>query len=410
MSLLNGIRVVEMGLWLAGPAAGGILSDWGADVIKIEPLSGDPMRNLYGHLSGSKETRTPAFDQHNRGKRSVSLDINSDAGRDLAERLISSADVFLTNMRPAFLERVGLGHEGLLERHPRLVYAILTGYGLEGPDRGAPGFDVAAFSARSGVANRCAPEGEPPATLAGGFGDIVTAISATAAIMGGLMHRERSGHGQLVSTSLLRTGIYCISMDVATRLGLDRLGKSPSRENPSNPLLNSYADANGTWFWLMGAESERHWPGLLEAVGDAPELREERFATPRERRRNAGELVALLDAIFATRTREQWAARFSEHDVWWSPVNTVEDLLSDPQVAAAGAFVEASPDRSATGKAVATPADFSLTPVGPTGPAPEVGADTDEVLLEVGLTPEEIAQLRRDQTVGGSEAESRNRS
>jgi NAD(P)-dependent dehydrogenase (short-subunit alcohol dehydrogenase family) len=181
MTLLDGIRVVEMGLWLAGPATGGILSDWGAEVIKIEPIGGDPMRNLYGHLSGSKESRTPAFDQHNRGKRSVALDIKAERGRELADLIVGSADVFLTNMRPAFLRRVGLDHDRQLSLNPRLVYAILTGYGLEGPDRDAPGFDVAAFSARSGVAYRSSPEGEPPPTLPGGFGDTVTAMTTAAA-------------------------------------------------------------------------------------------------------------------------------------------------------------------------------------------------------------------------------------
>ena len=401
MTLLNGIRVVEMGMWLAGPATGGILSDWGADVIKIEPPSGDPMRNLYGHLSGSKESRIPAFDQHNRGKRSVAIDINSDGGSELVERIAADADVFLTNMRPAFLKRVGLDHERLLSRHPRLVYAILTGYGLDGPDADAPGFDVAAFSARTGVAARSAPDGEAPATLAGGFGDVVTAISATAAIMGGLMHRERTGRGQLVSTSLLRTGIYCISMDVATRLGLDRLAPSASRTKPSNPLLNSYAAGDGRWFWLMGAEATRHWPRLIAAVGDPAELREERFASPRDRRRNGTELVALLDAIFAQRSRDEWAERFDEHDVWWAPVNSVEDLLSDPQVQAAGAFVEVDPERSATGRAVATPVDFGATPVGPSGPPPAVGADTEDVLREIGLGDEEIERLRSAGSVGG---------
>jgi crotonobetainyl-CoA:carnitine CoA-transferase CaiB-like acyl-CoA transferase len=405
MTLLNGIRVVEMGLWLAGPATGGILSDWGADVIKIEPLSGDPMRNLYGHLSGSKESRIPAFDQHNRGKRSVALDINSEGGAELADRIAGSADVFLTNMRPAFLKRVRLDHETLLSRYPRLVYAVLTGYGLDGPDRDAPGFDVAAFSARTGVANRCAPEGEAPPTLAGGFGDVVTAISTTAAIMGGLMHRERTGKGQLVSTSLLRTGIYCISMDVATRLGLDRLARPASRTKPTNPMLNSYAAGDGRWFWLMGAEAERHWPRLVASIGDPEELRKERFASPRDRRRNGTELVALLDEIFAGRSRDEWAERFAEHDVWWAPVNSVEDLLSDPQVEASGAFVEVPADSSATGLAVATPVDFSDTPVGPSGPAPAIGADTDDVLRELGVDADEIERLHRSRTVGRAAAE-----
>src|SRR4051794_36951314 len=145
MSILEGIRVVEMGLWVAGPSAGGILADWGAEVVKLEMLSGDPMRTLYSALSGSTESRCPPFDLHNRGKRSVALNVNDADGRALAERLAATADVFLTNMRPQFLRRAGLDHERLLAAHPKLVYGILTGYGLEGPDKDAPGFDMAAF-------------------------------------------------------------------------------------------------------------------------------------------------------------------------------------------------------------------------------------------------------------------------
>ena len=148
MSLLKGLRVVEMGLWIAGPAAGGMLADWGAEVVKIEMLSGDPMRNLYGAMSGSKESRCPPFDNYNRGKRSIAIDVNLPEGAALARRLALTADVFLTNMRPQFLDRVGLGHETLLAADGRLVYGVLSGYGLEGPDKDLPGYDLAAFSAR----------------------------------------------------------------------------------------------------------------------------------------------------------------------------------------------------------------------------------------------------------------------
>lgn len=401
MGVLDGIRVVEMGLWVAGPAAGGIMADWGAEVIKVEATSGDPMRKLFGALSGSKEERCPPFDTHNRGKRSVALDINTPEGRDLTERIIAGADVFLTNMRPAFLARAGLDHQQLLQRHPRLVYASLTGYGLDGPDKDAPGYDVAAFSARSGVADRSSPEGEAPPTLPGGFGDAVTGIATVAAVLAGLLHRDRTGEGQLVSTSLLRTGVYCIGMDVATRLSLDRLAPSVPRTSPQNPMLNSYEAGDGKWLWLIGAEATRHWPGLVAALGDPSIGEDERFKTPRDRRRNATALVDILDRTFAQRPRSEWAQRFAEHDVWWAPVNSVEDLLTDEQVRAAGTFVPVRGPDGSTGEGIAMPATFSAAPDGPKPAPPAVGADTDAVLADLGVPADELQRLHEAGVLGG---------
>ncbi len=397
MSLLPGIRVVEMGLWVAGPAAGGILADWGAEVIKIEMLSGDPMRKLFGALSGSKQEHCPPFDLYNRGKRSVALDINQPEGNALAQRIIATADVFLTNMRPQFLLRAGLDHARLLAAHPKLVYASLTGYGLEGPDKDAPGFDVAAFAARAGVADRATAPGTAPPPWPGGMGDNVTAITTVAGILGALLSRERTGRGQLVSTSLLRTGIYSIGMDVATRIGLGRIAPTPSRTRLQNPLMNSYCAGDGKWFWLIGAEAERHWPGIVAALGVQELLNDERFATPRDRRRNAEALVNTLDQIFATHTRDEWSKIFVQHDVWWASVNSVDDLMEDPQARAAGAFVEVPTDRSPDAPripGVATPVDFGAATVGPAGPPPLVGQDTDAVLGKLGIDAQELARLR----------------
>ena len=397
MRLLPGIRVVELGLWVAGPAAGGILADWGAEVIKIEMLTGNPMRQLFGALSGSKEDRCPPFDLYNRGKRSVALDINQPEGNALAQRIVASADVFVTNMRPQFLLRAGLDHARLLAAHPKLVYASLTGYGLEGPDKDAPGFDVAAFAARAGVADRATAPGTAPPTWPGGMGDNVTAIATVAGILGALLSRERTGRGQLVSTSLLRTGIYSIGMDVSTRLGIGRIAPTPSRTRLSNPLMNSYCAGDGKWFWLIGAEAERHWPGIVAALGLPALLDDERFATPRDRRRNAEALVTTLDQQFAGHTRDEWGVIFARHDVWWAPVNSVDDLMDDPQVREAGAFVAVPTDRTPDAKTipgVATPVDFGFAKVGPTGPPPLIGQDTDAVLGELGIDAQEIGRLR----------------
>ena len=398
MSLLAGIRVVEMGLWVAGPAAGGILADWGAEVVKIEMPGGDPMRKLFGALSGSKEERCPPFDLYNRGKKSIALDVNHADGIALVQKLLASADVFVTNMRPQFLQRVGLDHATLLAQHPRLVYASLTAYGLEGPDRDAPGYDMAAFSGRSGLAERATPPGAAPPILPGGLGDNVTAITIVAGIMGALFHRERSGQGQLVSTSLLRTGIYSIGMDVATRVGLGRAAPPPPRTKPRNPLMNTYCAGDGKWFWLVGAESERHWPGIVAALGDSALLQDARFATPRERRRNAQALVAAMDVLTARHTREQWAAIFRGHDVWWAPINSVDDLLQDPQVLASGAFIHVPvPEGQTTPESfngIATPVDFGLTPAGPAGAPPAIGADADALLGALGVGSDELQRLR----------------
>ena len=398
MSLLKGIRVVEMGLWVAGPAAGGILADWGAEVVKIEMPNGDPMRKLFGALSGSKEERCPPFDLYNRGKKSIALDVNHPEGTALVRRLIATADVFLTNMRPQFLERIGLDHTTLLAQHPALVYASLTAYGLEGPDRDAPGYDMAAYSGRSGLAERATPTGSSPPVLPGGLGDNVTAITMVSGIMGALFHRERTGQGQLVSTSLLRAGIYSIGMDVATRVGLGRIGSPVARSKPQNPLMNSYCAGDGKWFWLVGAESERHWPGIVEALGEPALLTDDRYTTPRDRRRNAEALVAAIDHLAARHTRAEWAAIFRQHEVWWAPINSVDDLLQDPQALACGAFVtvpvSAGQARPASFNGVATPVDFSATPVGPTGPPPAVGAHADALLQRLGVSADELARLR----------------
>ncbi len=398
MTLLKGIRVVEMGLWVAGPAAGGILADWGAEVVKIEMPKGDPMRKLFGALSGSKEDRCPPFDLYNRGKKSIALDVNHPDGAALVQRLVATADVFISNMRPQFLERIGLDHATLLAKHPRLVYASLTAYGLEGPDRDAPGYDMAAYSGRSGLADRATPPGEAPPVLPGGLGDNVTAITLVSGIMGALFHRERSGRGQLVSTSLLRTGIYSIGMDVATRVGLGRIAAAPSRSKPQNPLMNSYCASDGKWFWLVGAESERHWPGIVAALDGPALLGDERFSTPRERRRNAAALVLAIDELAARHTRAEWSDIFRQHEVWWAPINSVDDLLTDPQVLACGAFVKVPvAERQAlpaSFNGVATPVDFSATPSGPVGPPPGVGADADALLGELGIDDAELARLR----------------
>jgi crotonobetainyl-CoA:carnitine CoA-transferase CaiB-like acyl-CoA transferase len=396
---MEGVRVVELGVWIAGPAAGLILADWGADVVKIEPPgTGDPART-FSRMLGGDLPFNPPFEMDNRSKRSIAIDVTRPQGHALAVELIERADVFVTNVRPAALARLGLDPVALLSVHPRLVYALLTGYGTEGPDADRAAYDIAAFWARSGVAGLLTQPGGQPPFQRGGMGDHGAGMSAAAGICAALFARERTGRGQLVATSLLRQGLYTISFDLATAL---RFGVSlavGNRAAMANPTINSYRDRDGRWFWIVGLEGDRHWPPLARAVGHPEWIRDPRYATLAARAQNAAQLIAELDAIFATRTRDEWARVFAaEEDFWWAPVQSVEEVLADPQVAACGGLVDV-PDGASTTPFPATPVDFSGTPWAPRAMAPALGQHTDSVLAELGKGAAEIAALRRDRVV-----------
>jgi crotonobetainyl-CoA:carnitine CoA-transferase CaiB-like acyl-CoA transferase len=381
-------------VWVAGPSAGGLLADWGAEVIKLEPPDGDPMRRMLQVVIGHGAPESPPFDLDNRGKQSVVLDLSKPEARDVALRLIDEADVFLTNLRPEAVDRLGLGPEALMRRNSRLVYASLTGYGREGPDAGRAGYDVGAFWARSGIALATVPPGDSPPALRGGVGDHVAGVTTTAGILAALLSRERTGRGQLVETSLLRCGIYCLGWDLGLALKFDKVSATVPRTDTINPMVNPYEASDGLWFWLLGVESDRHFPKLCTAIGQDELSSDERFEGARGRRHNAAELIAILDAEFATRSRAEWIERFDANDVWWAPVNSPEDVLADPQAIAAGAFVDVPGGTLPAHRAVATPVDFSANDGTDLGPTPGLGEHTASVLADAGFTPDEVAQLR----------------
>jgi crotonobetainyl-CoA:carnitine CoA-transferase CaiB-like acyl-CoA transferase len=387
---LEGVRVVELGMWIAGPGAGGILADWGADVVKIEPPSGDPARTFQQTLGGDLPVN-PVFELDNRSKRSVVIDLSTVEGRELALELVDGADVFLTNVRPAALSRVGLGHEQLLERNPRLVYALITAYGLDGPDAERPGYDIAAFWSRSGLASLLSPPERDLVWQRGGMGDHTVAMTGAAMVNAALVSRGRTGKGQLVSTSLLRQGAYTVGFDVNVALMWGRALDYARREAARNPSLNNYTAGDGRRFWLVGLEGDRHWPPLARAVGHPEWIDDPRFATARDRAGNARELVAALDETFATKPLAEWAEVFAtEPDLFWAPVNTIDDLLADEQFHASGGLVGV-PDGVGETTMLATPADFHGTPWKPRAMAPELGEHTDEVLRELGRAGAEAA-------------------
>ena len=379
---LEGVNVVELGVWVAGPAAGGILADWGAGVIKIEPPTGDPAR-MFGRMLGIEDGMSPPFEMDNRGKRGLVLDLTTDDGRASAFELLSGADVFLTNVRPAALRRAGLDFETVAARNPRLVYGLITGYGERGPDADRAAYDVAAFWARAGLAHLLTRPGETPPFQRGGMGDHTAGMTLAAAICAALVARTRTGKGQLVSTSLYRQGAYTVSFDLNTFLMTGHSIAIGQRETMGNPCMNNYTAGDGRRFWIVGLQGDRHWPALCRAVGRSEWLTDPRFDTGRSRAANAVVLIGELDEIFACKSLDDWAKVFAgEPDFFWSPINSIEDVVADDQFHAAGGVVYV-PDGDAGAPMVATPADFHGTPWEPRSAAPKLGEHTDEILAEL---------------------------
>jgi crotonobetainyl-CoA:carnitine CoA-transferase CaiB-like acyl-CoA transferase len=231
------------------------------------------------------------------------------------------------------------------------------------------------------------------------MGDHGAGMVGAGAVSAALFARERTGRGQLVSTSLLRQGLYTLSFDLSIAL---RFGVSPGvadRMQMPNPAINCYRDREGRWFWLVGLEGERHWPPLCRSVGHPEWLTDERFATPEARALNAATLIGAFDEVFAQKTRDEWGKIFdAEQDMWWAPVQTLDEVVADPQVRAAGGLIDV-PDGATTTTLPATPADFAGTPCEPRWMAPEPGQHTDEILAELGRSPDTIARLRASAVV-----------
>jgi crotonobetainyl-CoA:carnitine CoA-transferase CaiB-like acyl-CoA transferase len=384
LSALADLRVVELGVWVAAPSAAALLADWGADVIKIESPTGDPMRHAFGSLGIGQDFPNPAFAQDNRGKRSVVLDLREQVDRDRLEELLETADVFVSNLRPDALDGLGLEPSATVARHPRLVYCSISGYGLRGDDRNRPAYDIGAFWARSGLSVQMANSEGVPLNARGGIGDHISGLAALSGLLAAVLEQRHTGRGRVVEVSLLRTGTYVLGWDLSLQATVGKVARAEARQNNQTPLMNSYRAADGRWFFFTGLEADRHVGPICRALGREDLLSDPRFADAGAIRKNRTEVIAILDEVIAAQPLDVWAERFDREGVWWAPAQGPAEVLDDPQLAANDGFLELENETDGpSGKSVNGPVSFSDLPVRPAKPAPGLGEHSEAVLAEL---------------------------
>lgn len=391
MKVFEGVRVVELASYLFVPAAGAILADWGADVVKIEhPERPDPQRNfVIAGMSVGNEPFEPLMQQTNRGKRSLGIDVSTPEGYELLGRLIATADVFLTNLLPESRRRLRLEVADVRTMNPNVVYVRGSGYGPAGPDRNMPGFDGTTFWARGGAADNLTPAGAaeptppPPAV-----GDLPGATAVAGAIAAGLLHRERSGEPPVVDVSLLGVAVWGNSPAIIASAHQGGPIRKTLREENVNPAALTYRTRDGRFVKLSLFQSDRYFGQLCECLGVPGLAADPRFAGSASRALNNRECIAALDEAFAQFDLVEVAERLAGLGGPWSIVQTVYEVSRDPQVLAnrylAGLDIDGNEMMVA-----ASPWQFGETRY-PLRPAPEHGADTDAILLELGLKQDEI--------------------
>jgi crotonobetainyl-CoA:carnitine CoA-transferase CaiB-like acyl-CoA transferase len=390
----DGVRVVELSQWVLAPVAGALLADWGADVIRVERPDGDPYRGLMTQGIGADSAGGVNLSDAlaNRGKRSVTLDLRQDAAMTVMHQLLASADVFLTNLRRPALGRLGLDAETVTARYPALVYARGHGLGLRGPEADRAGYDASAFWARGGFAHVLTPpQVAEPVALRGAMGDRSAAMALAFGISGALVRRSRTGRGSVVDVSLLATAMWTLSSDVLSALH----GKRPrdTHGRRVNPLYGAYRTSDDRHVQLVFLESDRYWPDLCRVLDREDLLSDPRFASHQARGENSAACVAALTAEFATRTFAECKEILGRIDAPWAPVQAIEELLTDPQVLANDYLGEVAVDGGPTYQLPNVPVQYDERPA-PLRRAPEAGEHTEEVLLELGYSWEQIGELR----------------
>jgi crotonobetainyl-CoA:carnitine CoA-transferase CaiB-like acyl-CoA transferase len=386
---LSGFRVLEVAAWTFVPAAGAVLADWGADVIKVEhPEMGDPQRGLVsmGLIPGGDNAVNYIMEQPNRGKRSIGLDISTDAGREILYKLAETSDVFLTSFLPSVRQRLQIDVEHIRAVNPDIVYARGSGQGALGEDRNKPGYDGSVYWGRGGVAHALTPaDSARPIGGRAAFGDLAGGMAIAGGIAAGLLQRATTGVAPVVDVSLLSLAMWVLSPDIVASglYGGDPMPKFDRTSTP-NPLVGNYQTSDDRFITLMMLQSDRFWPEFCTVIGRPDLVTDERFIDGASRFANREACVKELDQEFASRTYEEWKVALAPLTGAWAPVQMASELVDDPQVQANGYLSRVHRDDGRQYDLVMNPVQMDETPDA-LPPAPEHGQHTEEILLELGL-------------------------
>jgi crotonobetainyl-CoA:carnitine CoA-transferase CaiB-like acyl-CoA transferase len=397
-NIFSGLKVVDLASFIAGPGAAVILSDFGADVIKVEPPKGELWR--IGNKIPPQPFAKDAYQWHlnNRNKRGITLDLKSpDAGKIL-ERLVKWADVLIVNTPHPAREKLKLTYDDVAQWNPRLIYADVTGYGDNGPDTNLPGFDLTAYWSRSGLLSLTRDAGAPPTWPFAGTGDSPTAVGLFSAIVTGLYRRERTGKGSYVTTSLLASGVWSASVAISAALAGAKFAPQHDRKNPANVAMNVYKSSDDVWFVLVVTPDKI--PAVLEGIGRPDLLKDPRFSDPKALAANRPQLTAIVDEIFCSQPISHWREVLDKAHIPYGLVRDPQDVIKDPQLQANNIVVPLEGAGENIKLTVSSPIQVHGVAKVAARRAPDLGEHDDEVLQELGLDAKEIERLRASGVIG----------
>jgi crotonobetainyl-CoA:carnitine CoA-transferase CaiB-like acyl-CoA transferase len=397
-NIFSGLKVVDLASFIAGPGAAVILSDFGADVIKVEPPTGDTWRIGYKIPPQPRSHDNYPWQLNNRNKRGLSLDLKSPLAGEILERLVKWADVLIVNTPHPARKKLKLEYEDVVQWNPRLIYADLTGYGDKGPDANLPGFDITSYWARSGLLSLTRDAGAPPTLPPSGSGDHATAVTLFSAIVTGLYRRERTGKGSYVTTSLLAAGVWSCGVFVQAALCDASFFPLHDRLKPPNAMLNVYRSSDDNWFLIVLTPDK--WPALANGIGRPDLLTDERFAEPGKRATNSTELTAILDELFGSLPMSHWREVFDQGHLTFGVVRAPSEVVKDPQLEANGIVVPIEGGGGNLKSTVSSPMQVHGVSKVPAKRAPEIGEHNEEILKELGFDTNEMEALRLGGALG----------